>query len=50
MEAYFKRGLINVQMKWFWKYQKWVKIIPDNDYSMLEYRFFDENEDEIRLN
>lgn len=50
LEAYFKRGLPNRQMKWYWKYQKWVKVLSDNDYSMLEYKFFDENEDEIRLN
>lgn len=50
LEAYFKKGLPNKQMKWYWQYQKWVKIFPDNDFGMLEYRFFDENEDEIRLN
>lgn len=50
LEAFFKKGIPNKQMRWYWKYQKWVKILPDNDFSMLEYRFFDENEDEIRLN
>lgn len=50
LAAYFKRGFPNVQMKWYWKFQRWVKIFADNDSDMLEYHFFDENEDEIRLN
>ena len=39
-----------MQMRWYFKYQKWVRIKEVADFSMTEYKFYDENEDEIRLN
>lgn len=50
VEAYLKKGLPSRQMKWFMRYNKWVRIIPNADYHLTEYRYFDGNEDEIRLN
>jgi ribonuclease G len=50
LEAYLKKGLPNRQMRWFLKYSRWVKILPNADYPLNEYKFFDGNEDEIRLN
>lgn len=37
-------------MQWRKEYKLWIKIQPDNDYHMMMYRFFDGNDDEIRLN
>ncbi len=50
IEAFLKRGLPSHQMKWFQTYFKWVRIHPNSDYHLTEYRFYDGNEDEIRLN
>ncbi len=50
LAAYLKKGLPSPQMKWFTEHLKWVRINGNNDYSMTEYRFFDGNDDEIRLN
>ncbi|MCB0553633.1 MAG: Rne/Rng family ribonuclease [Phaeodactylibacter sp.] len=50
IEAYLKRGWPSIQMKWFRKYYKWIRIQPNSDFHLTKYRFFDENEDEIRLN
>lgn len=50
LEAYLKKGLPNRQMKWFMRYNKWIKVTPNADYHLTEYRFFDGNEDEIRMN
>jgi ribonuclease G len=32
------------------RYNKWIKVTPNADYHLTEYRFFDGNEDEIRMN
>ncbi len=50
VEAYLKKGFPNRQMKWYMKFHKWIRIQPDSDYHLMKYRFFDENDDEIRLN
>ena len=50
IEAFLKRGLPNVQMEWFMKYYKWIRIEADSNYHLNKYRFFDSKEDEIRLN
>ncbi len=49
VEAFFKKGFPNQQMRWWFKYSKWVRIVPINDLPLTEYAFFDSNEDEIRL-
>lgn len=49
VSAYLRRGLPSPQMRWYMRYYKWVNILPDNDYGLTEYKFFDNNEDEIRL-
>lgn len=50
VEAYLKKGWPSMQMRWYMKFYKWVRIQPNNDFSLTKYRFYDENEDEIRLN
>lgn len=49
LEAYLTKGFPSRRMRWFMKYNKWIKIGSDSDYHLMEYRFFDGNEDEIRL-
>ncbi|MBV6438830.1 MAG: Ribonuclease E [Saprospiraceae bacterium] len=51
LEAYLKKGLWKSrQVKWFFRYNKWIRIRPNADYQLTDYRFFDGNDDEIRLN
>jgi len=50
VEAYLKKGLPSIQMKWFLELYKWIKIKPDPDFHLMQYKFYDNNEDEIRLN
>lgn len=47
--SHLKRGLPNQQMKWYFKYKKWIKIIQNSDFSISEYKFFDKHLDEVRL-
>jgi len=50
IEAYLKKGFPNKQMRWFRKYFRWIRIKADNEYYLMKYAFFDDNEEEIRLN
>jgi ribonuclease G len=50
IEAYLTKGWWNsTRFKWFLKHSKWVKINAQPQYHLNEYRFFDDNEDEIRI-
>ncbi|MBK7872557.1 MAG: Rne/Rng family ribonuclease [Saprospiraceae bacterium] len=49
VEAYLKKGLPNKQMKWYMQHHKWIRVQANSDFPLTKYRFFDENEDEIRL-
>ena len=49
LEAFLTKGVFSRRWKWFLKFNKWIKIIPDPDCHLTSYRFFDVNEDEIRL-
>ncbi|MCI5083461.1 MAG: Rne/Rng family ribonuclease [Saprospiraceae bacterium] len=50
VEAFLKKGFPSTQMQWFWRFHKWVRLQTDNDFHLTQYKFFDENDDEIRLN
>ncbi len=48
--AFYKKGIPSPQMKWYFKYRKWISIQAEPSYHVTEYRFFDDKEDEIRFN
>jgi ribonuclease G len=48
--AYLTKGFPSLRMRWFMEYYKWTGLKENANYHLSEYRFFDENEDEIRLN
>ena len=51
VQAHLTLGwLKSAQVKWYRQFFRWIKVQPDTDYQLTEYRFFDANEDEIRLN
>ena len=47
--AYLTKGFPSMQLKWFIKYKKWVKIRPIYAYHLLQYAMFDKNDDELSL-
>jgi ribonuclease G len=49
LHAYFTTGIISRRVKWFFKYNKWVKLIKDSSLPVTEYRFLDESGEEIEL-
>jgi ribonuclease G len=49
MEAYLRKGFPSRRMKWSWKYKQKIRIQSNNNYHLTEYRFFDGNEEEIKM-
>lgn len=47
--AYLKKGFPSKQMNWFMKYKKWIKIQPDQNMPINQYKFFDSQGEEIIL-
>lgn len=47
--SYMNKGWFGKRWEWYKKYNKWIKVKPEPDYDFLEYHFFDQNDDEIRL-
>jgi ribonuclease G len=47
--SYLKRGLVSVALKWSLKFRIRLKVQAVTSYYMLEYRFFDEDGNEIDL-
>ncbi|MFT5971055.1 MAG: ribonuclease G [Flavobacteriales bacterium] len=45
--AYLTNGMKSIRMKWFFKYKKWITVRPMSSYHTLEYRFFDEKDEEV---
>jgi ribonuclease G len=37
IHAYYTQGIISKQVKWFFKYMKWVKMIEDSSLALTEY-------------
>ncbi len=49
IEAYLKKGIYNQLWKWYFEKGAKVKVYPKADFGLMEYRFYDKNDDEIRL-
>ena len=48
VEAYLTKGFFtSIRMKWLFKYNKWVTIIPRDSYKYLEYRLYNEEKKEL---
>ncbi len=47
--AYLKKGLYNFPWKWFFRYMKWIQIRENQDMPLIEFKFYDGPDEEIRL-
>ena len=45
--AFINKGFYTLKMKWKMKYSRKMKLIPDQSLGFLEYKFFDEDKNEI---
>lgn len=46
--AFLTKGFPSVRSKWFFEHKKWVKILPRDAYTYLEYHFLDKNGNKIK--
>ncbi|MBC6610144.1 Rne/Rng family ribonuclease [Hymenobacter sp. BT507] len=49
LHAYYTKGLVSRQMKWYLKYYKWVKVMKDTSMGLTDYRIEDEHGEDIEL-
>jgi len=49
IEAYIKKGLVNRQMKWYFKYGQWIKVSSNPAYQITEFHFLSSKGEEIKL-
>ncbi len=47
--AYLSRGWPSIRMKWSAKHKQWIGLKPVNTLHLVEYKFLDKNNEEIRL-
>ena len=47
VESFLKRGVKNIQRKWFLKYKKWISVRPMTEFGILQYQFLTKNNDAI---
>ncbi len=47
--AYLVKNFRKQQRTWYFKYSCWVKITEDNNLSIDKYKFYNTNDDELRL-
>ncbi len=46
--AYLRMGWFSPQIKWFFKFKKWIKIQDETSYHFLEFHFFS-GEEEVKI-
>jgi len=49
IESYIKAGFISKQIKWFFKFNKWIKVKSNSSYHLTEFHFFNAKDEEIKL-
>jgi len=47
--TFFKKGLINKQIRWYMEHKKWIKLISDPNLAITKYVFLNKFDDEIRF-
>ena len=49
IHAFLTKGFISIKRKWNWKYKKRIKLQAMPSYNFLEYHFFNDQGDEIKM-
>ncbi|WP_185869128.1 Rne/Rng family ribonuclease [Blattabacterium cuenoti] len=47
ISAYLKKGFPSIQQKWFFKYKKWIKIIPKDSFGYNDYQLINKKNEII---
>ena len=46
--AYLTKGIKSLQVKWLLKYNRWVKIKPMKQFHIMQFQFYNNNDEEIQ--
>jgi ribonuclease G len=49
LASYFTKGILSKQVRWFFKYKKWIPVRGITSNRLLEYKFVDKENKEITL-
>jgi len=47
--AFLTKGFFSMKWKWRLRYKRWIHLKAQPSYHFLEYHFFNQNEDEIKM-
>lgn len=47
--AFLTKGIPSIRMKWYFKFKKWIGVSSNTSFHFLEYHFYNQKDDEIRL-
>jgi ribonuclease G len=47
--AFLTKGFNSIKWKWRYRYKRWIHLKPQSSYHFLEYHFFNQNGDEIKM-
>ncbi|MBK6390190.1 MAG: Rne/Rng family ribonuclease [Saprospiraceae bacterium] len=50
LASYFTKGLWSKQWQLWWKYKRWINIRVNENIALTDFKLFDSNQDEIRMN
>lgn len=46
--AFLTKGFNSLQMQWFWKYRRWIRVQPVKNFPLMKYQFYNKNGEEIK--
>jgi ribonuclease G len=47
IRAYLTQGIFSKRWGWIRRFKRWIRIVEDPNYSVVEFKFFNQNNDEI---
>jgi ribonuclease G len=47
--SFLKSGMNRLQWRWYFKYKRWIRIKKQSSYHILEFNFFNKNQDKIKM-
>jgi ribonuclease G len=49
LASYFQKGMFSKQVRWFFRFKKWVNVVGNSDFHLLEYKFRNKEKEDIVL-
>jgi ribonuclease G len=47
VHAYLTKKMVSKRFKWSLKYKQWIKLVPNQNLHLLEFKFFNKDQDQI---